>query len=174
MKAKTVFFCTECGNETPRWAGRCPSCGAWNSIVEQAAERPAKGGSRPARIKTVKANSITELDTSDEIRFSTGMGELDRVLGGGAVKGSLVLVGGAPGIGKSTLMLQICKQLGEFAKVLYVSGEESAHQLKMRAQRLHVENNNLYVLSETCLGDILACVEEEKPDVELPYLSSAT
>ena len=165
MKAKTVFFCTECGNETPRWAGRCPSCGAWNSIVEQAAERPAKGGSRPARIKTVKANSITELDTSDEIRFSTGMGELDRVLGGGAVKGLLVLVGGAPGIGKSTLMLQICKQLGEFAKVLYVSGEESAHQLKMRAQRLHVENNNLYVLSETCLGDILACVEEEKPDV---------
>ena len=165
MKAKTVFFCTECGNETPRWAGRCPSCGAWNSIVEQAAEHPAKGGSRPARIKTVKANSITELDTSDEIRFSTGMGELDRVLGGGAVKGSLVLVGGAPGIGKSTLMLQICKQLGEFAKVLYVSGEESAHQLKMRAQRLHVENNNLYVLSETCLGDILACVEEEKPDV---------
>ena len=125
MKAKTVFFCTECGNESPKWAGRCPSCGAWNSMVEQAAERTTKGSGRPARIKTVKASSITELDTSDEIRFSTGMGELDRVLGGGAVKGSLVLVGGAPGIGKSTLMLQICKQLGEFAKVLYVSGEES-------------------------------------------------
>ena len=165
MKTKTVFFCTECGNESPKWAGRCPSCGAWNSMVEQAAERPAKGSSRPARIKTVKANSITEIDTSDEIRFSTGMGELDRVLGGGAVKGSLVLVGGAPGIGKSTLMLQICKQLGEFAKVLYVSGEESTHQLKMRAQRLHVESENLFVLSETCLVDILSCVEEEKPDV---------
>ncbi|MBQ1674842.1 MAG: DNA repair protein RadA [Oscillospiraceae bacterium] len=165
MKAKTVFFCTECGNESPKWAGRCPSCGAWNSMVEQAAERTAKGSSRSARIKTVKAKSITELDTSDEIRFSTGMGELDRVLGGGAVKGSLVLVGGAPGIGKSTLMLQICKQLGEFAKVLYVSGEESTHQLKMRAQRLHVESENLFVLSETCLGDVLSCVEEEKPDV---------
>lgn len=165
MKAKTVFFCTECGNETPRWAGRCPNCGAWNSIVEQAADRPAKGNSRATRAKTVKVNNITDIDTTDEIRFSTGMGELDRVLGGGAVKGSLVLVGGAPGIGKSTLMLQICKQLGAFAKVLYVSGEESVHQLKMRAQRLHVENENLFVLSETCLGDILACVEKEKPDI---------
>ena len=134
-------------------------------MVEQAPDRPAKGGSRASKIKSVKASSITEIDTSDEIRFSTGMGELDRVLGGGAVKGSLVLVGGAPGIGKSTLMLQICKQLGEFAKVLYVSGEESTHQLKMRAQRLHVDSGNLFVLSETCLGDVLSCVETEKPDV---------
>ena len=165
MKAKTVYFCTECGNESPKWSGRCPACGAWNTMVEQVAERSTKGNSRPSRVKTVKVSSITELDTSDEIRFSTGMGELDRVLGGGAVKGSLVLVGGAPGIGKSTLMLQICKQLGAFAKVLYVSGEESTHQLKMRAQRLHVESENLFVLSETCLGDVLACVEEEKPDV---------
>ena len=165
MKTKSVFFCTECGNESPKWAGRCPSCGAWNSLVEQAAERLNKSGSRSARIKSVKASSITDIDTADEIRFSTGMGELDRVLGGGAVKGSLVLVGGAPGIGKSTLMLQICKQLGAFAKVLYVSGEESTHQLKMRAQRLHVESENLFVLSETCLGDILACVENEKPDI---------
>ena len=93
------------------------------------------------------------------------MGELDRVLGGGAVKGSLVLVGGAPGIGKSTLMLQICKKLGEFSKVLYVSGEESTHQLKLRAQRLRVESENLYVLSETCLGNVMECVREEKPDV---------
>ncbi len=165
MKAKSVFFCTECGNESPKWAGRCPACGAWNSMVEQAAERASKGSGRSASVKAVKANRITELDTSDEIRFSTGMGELDRVLGGGAVKGSLVLVGGAPGIGKSTLMLQICKRLGEFAKVLYVSGEESTHQLKMRAQRLHVENENLFVLSETCLGDLMACVEQENPDV---------
>ena len=93
------------------------------------------------------------------------MGELDRVLGGGAVKGSLVLVGGAPGIGKSTLMLQICSQLCRFAKVLYVSGEESPHQLKMRAERLKVASGNLYVLSETCLGDVLECVSEEAPDI---------
>ena len=166
MKAKTVFYCTECGNESPRWAGRCPHCGAWNTMVEQPQERTTgKEKGLLSRVKNVKAISITDIGTSDEIRFSTGMGELDRVLGGGAVKGSLVLVGGAPGIGKSTLMLQICKRLGEFARVLYVSGEESVHQLKMRARRLHVESDNLYVLAETNLGDILSCVEKEAPDV---------
>ena len=164
MKTKTVFYCTECGNETPKWAGRCPACGAWNSIVEQA-DKPVKSGRKPASARAVKPVPITEIGTADEIRFSTGMGELDRVLGGGAVKGSLVLVGGAPGIGKSTLMLQICKKLGEFARVLYVSGEESAHQLKLRAQRLDAESDNLYVLSETCLGNILECVRSEQPDV---------
>ena len=164
MKTKTIFYCTECGNETPKWAGRCPACGAWNSIVEQA-DKPVKSGRKPASARTVKPVPITEIGTADEIRFSTGMGELDRVLGGGAVKGSLVLVGGAPGIGKSTLMLQICKKLGEFARVLYVSGEESAHQLKLRAQRLDAESDNLYVLSETCLGNILECVRSEQPDV---------
>lgn len=164
MKAKTVFFCTECGNETPKWSGRCPACGAWNTIVEQT-DKPVKSGRKSVFSTTVKAERIIELGTSDEIRFLTGMGELDRVLGGGAVKGSLVLVGGAPGIGKSTLMLQICKKLGEFSKVLYVSGEESTHQLKLRAQRLRVESENLYVLSETCLGNVTECVREEKPDV---------
>ena len=165
MKTKNVFFCTECGNESPKWSGRCSACGAWNSMVEQTAEKVSKGSNKRVRTTNVKSTCITELDTTDEIRFLTGMGELDRVLGGGAVKGSLVLVGGAPGIGKSTLMLQICQQLGQFAKVLYVSGEESTHQLKMRAQRLRVDSENLRVLSETCLGDVLACVEEEKPDV---------
>ena len=165
MKTKSVFFCTECGNESPKWSGRCSACGAWNSMVEQTAEKVSKGSNKRVRTTNVKSTCITELDTADEIRFLTGMGELDRVLGGGAVKGSLVLVGGAPGIGKSTLMLQICQQLGQFAKVLYVSGEESTHQLKMRAQRLRVDSENLRVLSETCLGDVLACVEEEKPDV---------
>ena len=164
MKTKTIFYCTECGNETPKWAGRCPACGAWNSIVEQA-DKPVKSGRKPALARAVKPVPITEIGAADEIRFSTGMGELDRVLGGGAVKGSLVLVGGAPGIGKSTLMLQICKKLGEFARVLYVSGEESAHQLKLRAQRLDAERDNLYVLSETCLGNILECVRSEQPDV---------
>lgn len=165
MKTKSVFFCTECGNESPKWSGRCSACGAWNSMVEQTAEKVSKGSNKRVRTTNVKSTCITELDTADEIRFLTGMGELDRVLGGGAVKGSLVLVGGAPGIGKSTLMLQICQQLGQFAKVLYVSGEESTHQLKMRAQRLRVDSENLRVLSETCLGDVMACVEEEKPDV---------
>ena len=164
MKTKTIFYCTECGNETPKWAGRCPACGAWNSIVEQA-DKPVKSGRKPASARAIKPVPITEIGAADEIRFSTGMGELDRVLGGGAVKGSLVLVGGAPGIGKSTLMLQICKKLGEFARVLYVSGEESAHQLKLRAQRLDAESDNLYVLSETCLGNILECVRSEQPDV---------
>lgn len=166
MKAKTVFYCTECGNETAKWAGRCPACGAWNSIVEQAAPKAsAAGKGRTKALARSKAHPIAELQTEQELRFSTGMGELDRVLGGGAVKGSLVLVGGAPGIGKSTLMLQICSQLCRFAKVLYVSGEESPHQLKMRAERLKVASGNLYVLSETCLGDVLECVSEEAPDI---------
>lgn len=165
MKGKTVFFCTECGNENSKWTGQCPFCGTWNSMVEQAEERMGKSAKKPASHKNVKAQSITDLAASEEIRFSTGMGELDRVLGGGAVKGSLVLVGGAPGIGKSTLMLQICQQLGKQNKVLYISGEESTHQLKLRAQRLHVDSENLFVLSETSLGDVLEAVDREKPDV---------
>ena len=165
MKAKTVFFCTECGSESPKWSGRCTVCGAWNSMVEQAAERPSKGGKISHPKTPVKVSRITEMQTDEEIRFSTGMGELDRVLGGGAVKGSLVLVGGAPGIGKSTLMLQICQQLGQFAKVLYVSGEESTRHMKLRAERLHVDSENLFVLSETRLGDVLECVAEEQPDI---------
>lgn len=166
MKAKTLFYCTECGNETPKWAGRCSVCGAWNSIVEQPEEKKTAGKGRLlANVRTVKAESITDLSSDEEIRFSTGMGELDRVLGGGAVKGSLVLVGGAPGIGKSTLMLQICKKLGQQFRVLYISGEESVHQLKLRAKRLQVESENLYVLSETNLGDVLECVNEEQPEV---------
>ncbi len=169
MKAKaSVFYCTECGNEVSKWAGRCPACGAWNTIVEQAAPKAsaptAKGRGGSARPRA-QAHPIDDLSAEEELRFPTGMGELDRVLGGGAVKGSLVLVGGAPGIGKSTLMLQICSQLCLANKVLYVSGEESPHQLKMRAKRLNVESDKLFVLSETCLGDVLGSVEEERPDV---------
>ena len=168
-KTKTVFYCTECGNETPKWQGRCSACGAWNTVVEQP-ETPkalARSGIKASRsIGGVRrAHSVTELVTDEEIRFPTGMGELDRVLGGGAVKGSLVLVGGAPGIGKSTLMLQICSKLCEFSKVLYVSGEESEHQLKLRAKRLKVESGNLFVISETSLSDLVESVSVEKPDV---------
>ncbi len=167
-KMNSTFFCTECGNETPKWAGRCPACGAWNTIVEQEAAprvkgRPSRGSAAP--FHNVKAVSLTEVESSREIRFSTGMGELDRVLGGGAVKGSLVLVGGAPGIGKSTLMLQICQSLCAFSKVLYVSGEESVSQLKLRAKRLGVHSDQLFVLSETGLEDVLQSVEQERPDV---------
>lgn len=166
MKTKTLFYCTQCGNETPKWAGRCTACGAWNTIVEQPDRKISAGkGVRASAARAVKATNITEMSDGEEIRFSTGMGELDRVLGGGAVKGSLVLVGGAPGIGKSTLMLQICKKLGEQFRVLYVSGEESVHQLKLRAKRLQAESDNLLVLSETNLGDVLECVQTEQPDV---------
>ena len=169
MKAKTMFYCTECGNETPKWAGKCPACGAWNTIVEQP-ELPkatAKSGGKATRagISARRACPVTDLRADEEIRFPTGMGELDRVLGGGAVKGSLVLVGGAPGIGKSTLMLQICSKLCEFSKVLYVSGEESEHQLKLRAKRLRVESSDLLVISETSLGDVMESVALEQPDV---------
>ena len=145
MKVKTLFYCTECGNETAKWAGKCPACGAWNTIVEQP-ELPkgvGKGGSARVGLTRRRACPVTDLAADEEIRFPTGMGELDRVLGGGAVKGSLVLVGGAPGIGKSTLMLQICSKLCEFSKVLYISGEESEHQLKLRAKRLSVDSGNL-------------------------------
>ena len=169
MKQKTLFYCTECGNETPKWAGKCPACGAWNSIVERPPEHSRSGkssASRNAGLGPRRSRSITDLEVeAEEVRFFTGMGELDRVLGGGAVKGSLVLVGGAPGIGKSTLMLQICSNLCHFSKVLYVSGEESEHQLKLRARRLRAESDQLFVLSETCLGDVLETVTEEKPDI---------
>ena len=165
MKAKTVFFCTECGSESPKWSGRCAVCGAWNSMVEQPAERPAKGGKTPRMNDAVKAPAITTLQEDEEIRFPTGMGELDRVLGGGAVKGSLVLVGGAPGIGKSTLMLQICQQLGSTCKVLYVSGEESARQLKLRADRLSGTSADCLIVCETSLEQIYVHIKNTRPDL---------
>ena len=169
MKAKTIFFCTECGNETPKWAGQCPSCRAWNTLVEQPAETKKKTAATSKSGGALRSISrprlMSEVETTHELRFETGMNELDRVLGGGAVKGSLVLVGGAPGIGKSTLMLQICDNLCRFASVLYVSGEESERQIKLRAERLHVRSEGLYVLAETNLEDILESVRQLKPDV---------
>jgi DNA repair protein RadA/Sms len=165
-KTKTVYFCTECGNETPKWQGKCPSCGAWNTLQEHI-EKP----SVPGRVNSAgpmtsrKPKTISQVDSGDEIRFSTALGELDRVLGGGAVEGSLVLVGGAPGIGKSTLLLQICNALCAERTVLYVSGEESERQLKLRAQRLGVSPEGLYILSETRLSDIMESVGECNPNV---------
>ena len=165
-KNKTVFYCTNCGNETPKWMGRCPSCGAFNTM-EEFVEKPAavgKGRSAPVG-QSRRPQRIREVTSDGEIRFSTGMGELDRVLGGGAVAGSLVLVGGAPGIGKSTLLLQICVQLCAERKVLYISGEESERQLKLRAERLGVEPEELYILSETRLSDVVQAIEDVKPDI---------
>ena len=170
MKSKTLFYCTECGNELPKWAGQCPACKAWNTIVEQPAERPAKRsapvkGGAVTGVAVNRPRPMSEVETTDELRFATGMGELDRVLGGGAVKGSLVLVGGAPGIGKSTLMLQICDNLCRFSKVLYVSGEESERQIKLRAERLHVRGEGLYLLAETNLENLVDAVHQLRPDV---------
>ena len=165
-KTKTVYFCSECGNETPKWQGRCPSCGAWNTLQEHIEKPAAPGRAKAAPVGVSRIpKRLHEVDTGSEIRFSTGMGELDRVLGGGAVAGSLVLVGGAPGIGKSTLLLQICNQLCRERAVLYISGEESERQLKLRAQRLNVTPENLYILSETRLSDVMEAVESTKPDI---------
>ncbi len=166
-KQKTVYCCSECGNETPNWAGRCPSCGAWNTLVEMKLERNASSkGNSYHRIDTAqKPKRLNELDISEEIRFSTGISEFDRVLGGGAVLGSLVLVGGAPGIGKSTLLLQMCAVTAKSRRVLYVTGEESERQLKLRADRLGVQGGEIYVLAETDLDQILGTVDSLKPDV---------
>ena len=165
-KTKSVFFCTNCGNETPKWMGRCPSCGAFNTMEEHIEKPTAPGKVKSAPVgMSRRPQRIREVTSDGEIRFSTGMGELDRVLGGGAVAGSLVLVGGAPGIGKSTLLLQICNSLCSGRRVLYVSGEESERQLKLRAERLGVSPEDLYILSETRLSDIVETVDDMQPDI---------
>ena len=164
-KNRTVFFCTDCGTESAKWMGRCPGCGAFNTMQEHI-EKPFAAGkvhSSNSGAKTPKP--ISQVDSGDEIRFSTGMNELDRVLGGGAVEGSLVLVGGAPGIGKSTLLLQICNALCAQRNVLYVSGEESERQIKLRAHRLGVAPSNLLILAENHLSDVMQAVENTKPHI---------
>ena len=163
MKSKTVFLCTNCGNETAKWAGRCPSCGQWNTLEEYTPSTSAKYSSRA--VPAAQPKRLREVKTDEALRFSTGMGELDRVLGGGAVRGSLVLVSGAPGIGKSTLLLQICEQICRQQRILYVSGEESENQLKLRAERLGVESDELFLLCETNLEDILASADRLRPDL---------
>ena len=165
-KVKTVYYCSECGNETPKWQGRCVACGAWNTLVEHVEKPVAAGRAKSAPVGISRTpQKLSQVISNDEIRFTTGMGELDRVLGGGAVAGSLVLVGGAPGIGKSTLLLQICKSLCDGRSVLYVSGEESEKQLKLRAERIGTNSDELYILSETSLSDILDAVNSTQPDI---------
>lgn len=166
MKQKTVFFCAECGNETSKWAGQCSACGAWNSIKEApAAPKTASASAKPRGFGGSVPQRLSELDVQEEIRFGTGIGELDRVLGGGAVRGSIVLVGGSPGVGKSTLLLQLCGLVGKDEKILYVTGEESRRQLKMRAQRLHISDGDIFVLAETNLDEITQAIDNLEPTI---------
>lgn len=167
MKQKIMFCCSECGNETVKWSGKCPACGSWDTLVEVKLDTAkTRGVAKPvSKLNSKQPKLISDLDTEAEIRFSTGIGELDRVLGGGAVKGSIVLVGGAPGIGKSTLLLQLCGLVDKGQKILYVSGEESERQLKMRAQRLEVEAGQIYVLAETELSEVLSAADSLEPDI---------
>ena len=167
-KEKTLFACTACGYETSRWVGRCPGCGAWNTMVESApivTGAPAKAPKqRPGT--GASAMLLREIPEDVAVRSSTGISELDRVLGGGIVEGALMLIGGDPGIGKSTLLLQVCANLCKTGKrVLYVSGEESAKQLKLRANRLGITSETLYVLAENALDNVEEKLRGLSPDV---------
>ena len=161
-KTKTVYACTECGAESTKWYGRCPTCGAWNSMEEQI---QTKSASATTVRSGAKVQSIAHIQPNDRQRYHTGLRELDRVLGGGIVHGGLMLIGGDPGIGKSTLLLQICQHLGEDHTILYVSGEESEGQIKLRADRLGVVGEKLLVLCENDMDTVLAAIQNEKPDV---------
>lgn len=170
-KAKSVYVCRECGFESPKWNGKCPNCGSWNSLEETEIVPKTKAtigvsAKSAGNDLSEKIVSLADADTSlNEVRYKTGLGELDRVLGGGLVKGSLVLLGGEPGIGKSTLLLQICEFLGSSHTILYVSGEESIRQIKLRAQRLGVMSENLYLLAESDAVSICETVSINKPDI---------
>lgn len=167
-KVKSVYVCNQCGYETSKWNGKCPNCGEWNTFEEcqTTTHKAASGSSVSIRDISDSILNIRNIDASfDEIRYSTGLNELDRVLGGGLVKGSLVLLGGEPGIGKSTMLLQICEYMGEDHTILYVSGEESVRQIKLRAQRLGVKNENLYLLAQTDCEAICSVISKEKPEI---------
>ena len=168
---KSVFFCQSCGHEESKWLGQCPACGEWNTFVEERIDTGiTKGTAAAARavresVRGAAVVSLTDVKADDEARSRTGIGELDRVLGGGIVPGSLVLVGGDPGIGKSTLLLQVCRQMAEMKKILYISGEESQTQIKLRANRMGKFSPNLLLLCETNLEIIRGVIEKEKPEL---------
>lgn len=169
-KAKdTIFFCKECGYESAKWAGQCPACHAWNTFTEAPVRQAPKGMPlKPASLRLptdVRAYTMNEIQASENVRIKTGMEEFDRVLGGGIIKGSLVLVGGDPGIGKSTLLTQLCRQLSDAGhKILYVTGEESLNQLRLRADRIGVFNDNTRLLAETDLSLVESVIRSEAPE----------
>lgn len=162
-KNRTLYVCSECGAESSKWNGKCPSCGAWNTLEETEPVIVAAGKAAP--VGSFKYSRISEISYEDETRYDTGISELDRVLGGGLVKGSLVLIGGDPGIGKSTLLLQICGFMGREHTILYVSGEESERQIKLRAERLGVACENLFLASNNNCETIIKAVRDNKPEV---------
>lgn len=166
-KTKSIYVCSECGYETPKWLGKCPGCGEWSTLEEQLVETITTKSPKSAAItkQAFKAYPLKEITPDNEVRYVTGMGELDRVLGGGIVKGSLILISGDPGIGKSTILLQICQCLGEKLTILYVSGEESYNQIKLRADRLNVNSENLLLLCETDTEAINETIKVQKPDL---------
>lgn len=168
---KSVFFCQNCGHEESKWLGQCPACGEWNTFVEERVSSGITKGStvtsRTVResVREAKVIPLNDVTADDDVRIRTGIRELDRVLGGGIVPGSLVLVGGDPGIGKSTLLLQVCQRLADQKKVLYISGEESQAQIKLRANRMGAFASGLYLLCETNLETIRGVIEKEKPEL---------
>lgn len=166
-KIKTVYICNQCSFESSKWNGRCQNCGAWNSFEEEVLSTPRGISSNTKKNTDLldKIIGLSQINTEDDIRYSTGIKELDRVLGGGLVKGSLVLLGGEPGIGKSTLLLQICEFLGENHTILYVTGEESIRQIKLRAERLGVSSENLYLLANTDAEAICDIITSQKPEM---------
>lgn len=164
-KYKSVFICNECGYENPKWSGKCPQCNQWNTMNEEVVSTSKATVSKATAAKAVQAVPLSDISYSNEHRISTNISELDRVLGGGIVKGSVSLISGDPGIGKSTILLQICKNISADNKVLYVSGEESQVQLKLRANRLGVDNPNLNILTETSAEAICDFIKIDKPDL---------
>lgn len=165
-KAKTVYLCTECGHDSMKWQGKCPACGAWNTLVEHKVAAESKTKSMSASLGAAAAPSrLEDISGERELRISTGISELDRVLGGGMVVGSLLLVSGEPGIGKSTLLLQACQSLSQKMQVLYVTGEESLPQIKLRADRLGISAQSLFIYSETQLDTILQATDSLEPGV---------
>ena len=168
MKFKTVFICQKCGYEAPKWAGKCPECGEWNSLVEEVKQLETKKTATRTRSFTEFSSEVVKLSQSKAVkepRIETHIGEFDRLLGGGLVKGQLTLLAGAPGIGKSTLMLQVAAELSKNLKVLYISGEESIGQISGRAQRLGVNGDNIFLHCETDIQKIVESVENVNPDV---------
>lgn len=164
---KTVFFCQNCGHEESKWLGQCPMCKEWNTFVEETAVTGVtKGTTVAARsVREAKVIPLTQVTADDDVRCETGIRELDRVLGGGIVPGSLVLVGGDPGIGKSTLLLQVCQRMAQMKKILYISGEESQTQIRLRANRMGEFSSNLLLLCETNLEIIRGVIEKERPEL---------